>query len=56
MNESENGEALIKLDNKKPEYYNECCPIKTIFFSCKDQVKPWIYQLIKKYTEVSEKL
>ena len=29
------------------ECLNECCAIKTKIFSSRDQIKPWINQLIK---------
>ena len=45
--ETDINEALIKLDNKIMEWYNECCPIKTKVISSKDQTKPWINQSIK---------
>ena len=47
MIETDINEALIKLDNKIMECYNECCPIKTKIISSKDQIKPWINQSIK---------
>ena len=47
--ETDINEALIKLDNKIMEWYNECCPIKTKVISCKAQIKPSINQSIKIY-------
>ena len=41
-------EALIKLDNKIMECYNECCPVKTKTISSEDQSKQWINQPMKK--------
>ena len=41
MKESDNNEALTKLDNKILECYNECCPIKTKTISSKNQIKQW---------------
>ena len=40
INEPETNEALIKLDKKTQECYDECCPIKTKTISGKDQIKP----------------
>ena len=39
-------EALVKLDNKKMECLNECCPVKTKtkIISSRHQIKPWINQ------------
>ena len=45
--ENDINEALIKLDNKTMDCYNECCTIKTKFISFKEQIKPWINQSIK---------
>ena len=45
--ETDINKALVKLDNKIMECYNECCPIKTKIISSKDQIKPWINQSIK---------
>ena len=47
INESDNNEALIELDNKILECYNECCSIKPKISSSKDQIKPWLNQSIK---------
>ena len=46
MNDTNINEALIKLD-KKLEWHNECCPIKTKIISNKYQIKPWKNQSIK---------
>ena len=48
MIETDLNEALIKIDIKIMEFYNDCCPIKTKVISSKDQIKPWINQSIKK--------
>ena len=47
--ETGNNEALIKLDNKIIECYNERFPINTKVPSSKDQIKLWNSQLIKNY-------
>ena len=47
MIETDNNAALIKLDNKLFECYNECFPIKTKVISSNDQIKPWINQSTK---------
>ena len=46
MIETDVNEALIKVDNKIMDFYNECYPIKTKVISSKGQVRPWINQSI----------